>query len=386
MKDKLTIRNCPLCGARGNRAFEPIGRGSFAALPKEYRITACRVCGLVQQNPLWSKSFYNGLYEHHVYDLTGQKLFPEQVERYRAVAESIERALLRAHGSFEKARLLDFGSYDGSFMSWLKLFTRWGSRVSFFGYDITLMDIPRGAQFFNSLATLARTEKRFDVITLNHVLEHLLDPVETLTDLRKRFLKEGGSIIIEVPDISYVRKGDFSPFHIQHVSYFTPQTLARACNKAGLAVDEVRTFQNYDCGRDPLYPTVLVVARAGVGALFGPVDVRNAVAASRKRLSSALGKLPRGSALAIIGCGDPLSQLLPLIPRKLTLVGLFDNSKDLHEKVLLGHTVRPVEAMLGSGADTALSSTANERNGLMIEAQLRHLGFTGKIIRSFEIA
>lgn len=377
---------CPLCNAKGNRAFEPVGQGFFAALSKEYRIAACRECGLVQQNPIWSKAFYKGLYEHHVYDLTGQKLFPEQVERYRAVAESITRALLRARGSFEKAHLLDFGSYDGSFMSWLRRFTEWGSRVSFFGYDITLMDIPKGAQFFNSLSALERKKRRFDIITLNHVLEHLLDPVETLADLRTRFLKDGGSVIIEVPDILYVRKGDFSPFHIQHVNYFTPQTLARVCNQAGLAVDEVRTFQNYDCGRDPLYPTVFVVARAGVGALFGPTDLRNAIAASRKRLSSALEKLPRESALAVIGCGDPLSQLLPLIPRTLKLVGLFDNSKALHGKTLLGHTVRPVEAVLGSDADMVFTSTANERNGRMIEEQLRRLGFTGKIIRSFEIA
>ena len=440
MKEKLMPRVCPLCTARGNRAFEPVGQGCFAAMEREYRVARCRSCGLIQQNPTWSPAFYNGLYAHHVYDLTGQKLFPEQVERYRAVGESIQQSLLAARGSFDGAQFLDFGSYDGSFVSWLQRFTDWGKRVAFYGYDITLMDIPKGARFFNSLAALARTGKRFDVVTLNHVLEHLLQPVATLADIRKRFLRSGGSVIIEVPDISYVRRGDFSPFHIQHVNYFTPQTLTRACNSAGLAVDAVRTFQNHDCGRDPLYPTVLVVARAADGALFDGaalrravadsrkrlssalaklpagstlavvgcgdplyptvlvvaraadgalfdgVALRRAVAESRKRLSSALAKLPSGSTLAVVGCGDPLSQLLPLIPRKVHLVGLFDNSKDLHGKELLGHSVRSVEDIIGSRVDMVLTSTANERNGLMIEAQLRHLGFTGTIIRSFEIA
>ena len=386
VKEKLMPRVCPLCTTRGNRAFEPVGHGCFAAMEREYRVARCRSCGLVQQNPAWSPAFYNGLYAHHVYDLTGQKLFPEQVERYRAVGESIRQSLLAARGSFDGAQFLDFGSYDGSFVSWLQRFTDWGKRVAFYGYDITLMDIPKGARFFNSLAALARTDKRFDVVTLNHVLEHLLQPVATLADIRKRFLRSGGSVVIEVPDISYVRRGDFSPFHIQHVNYFTPQTLIRACNSAGLAVDAVRTFQNHDCGRDPLYPTVLVVARAGVGALFDGAALRRAIAESRKRLSSALAKLPFGSTLAVVGCGDPLSQLLPIIPRKVHLVGLFDNSKDLHGKQLMGHSVRSVEDITGSRVDTVLASTANERNGLMIEAQLRRLGFTGTIIRSFEIA
>jgi SAM-dependent methyltransferase len=386
MKESLTPRLCPLCRAVGSRAFEPVGRGFFAATGKEYRVARCRSCDLVQQNPSWSPAFYKGLYEHHIYDPTGQKFFPEQVERYREVANSIQQTILRARSSFAGAKLLDFGSYDGSFVSWLGRFTDWGRSVQFFGYDITLKDIPKGARFFNSLAAITRAKKRFDVVTLNHVLEHLLDPVETLADIRKRFLRPGGSVIIEVPDISYVRRGDFSPFHIQHVNYFTPHTLSRTCNRAGLAVETLRTFQNYDCGRDPLYPTVLVVARTGDGALFDGADIRAAITANRKRLSLALARLPSGSTLAVVGCGDPLSQLLPLIPKKVRLSGLFDNNTDLHGKTLLGNLVRPVEEILRSDADTVLASMVNERNCIMIEAQLRRLGFKGTIIRSFESA
>lgn len=386
MKDSLKPRLCPLCRAAGNRAFEPVGRGSFAATGREYRVARCRSCGLVQQNPSWSPAFYNRLYEHHVYDPTGQKFFPEQVERYRAVANSIQETILRARGSFAGAKLLDFGSYDGSFISWLGRFTDWGRSVQFFGYDITLRDVPKGARFFNSLAEIARAKKRFDVVTLNHVLEHLLDPVGTLADIRKRFLRQGGSVIIEVPDISYVRRGDFSPFHIQHLNYFTPSSVVNTCIRAGLAVETVQTFQNYDCGRDPLYPTVLIVVRNGDGALFDGADIRAAIAANRKRLSLALARLPSGSTLAVVGCGDPLSQLLPLIPKKVRLSGLFDNNTDLHGKTLLGNLVRPVDEILRSNADTVLASMVNERNCIMIEAQLRGYGFKGTIIRSFEIA
>ncbi|MDO8510366.1 MAG: class I SAM-dependent methyltransferase [bacterium] len=386
MKENLKNRKCPLCGKGGSRSFEPLARGYSASLKRKYRVSLCKTCGHVEQNPVWSPKFYDSLYEHHVYDLTGQKFFPEQVERYRVVARFMYRALCQRRGSPSGAHVLDYGSYDGSFLLWLTRFTEWGKTARLFGYDITLMDIPKGAHFSNSLSSLARTKKRFDMVTMNHVLEHLLYPVETLTDIRKRFLQKDGAIVIEVPDITFVRPGDFSPFHIQHVNYFTPQTLLQTCKRAGLAVEELRTFRNYDRGRDPLYPTVLVVARADGEALMDGADIRRVIAARRKKLSSALSKLPRGSTIGVIGCGDPLSQLLPLIPTSLSLRGLFDNSKDLHGKILLGHKVLPVEEITNSGIATALISTGNERNGIMIAGQLRRVGFRGRIIRSFEIA
>jgi 2-polyprenyl-3-methyl-5-hydroxy-6-metoxy-1,4-benzoquinol methylase len=42
--------------------------------------------------------------------------------------------------------------------------------------------------------------KKFDVVTLFNVLEHLADPVAVLTEIRTRVLKPGGLLIIDVPN------------------------------------------------------------------------------------------------------------------------------------------------------------------------------------------
>jgi len=44
-----------------------------------------------------------------------------------------------------------------------------------------------------------KTGKKFDVITLFHVLEHIKNPVKTLADLRT-YLKADGTLIVEIPN------------------------------------------------------------------------------------------------------------------------------------------------------------------------------------------
>ena len=76
----------------------------------------------------------------------------------------------------------------------------------------------------------------FDLIRLNHVLEHLNDPVRYLRMIAA-WLKPGGTLYVEVPNIeTYCReKSRGNMFHYGHIWNFNPWTLRAAAGVAGLA-------------------------------------------------------------------------------------------------------------------------------------------------------
>lgn len=78
--------------------------------------------------------------------------------------------------------------------------------------------------------------QQFDLIRLNHVLEHLNDPVKHLGWIA-RWLAPGGLLYVEVPNIeTYCReKSRGRMFHYAHVFNFNPWTMRACAGLAGLA-------------------------------------------------------------------------------------------------------------------------------------------------------
>jgi len=76
---------------------------------------------------------------------------------------------------------------------------------------------------------------QFDLIRLNHVLEHLNDPVKYL-EMISTWLSPDGLLYVEVPNIeTYAReKSRGNMFHYGHIYNFNPWTLRTAGELAGL--------------------------------------------------------------------------------------------------------------------------------------------------------
>ncbi len=79
------------------------------------------------------------------------------------------------------------------------------------------------------------TDRRFDLITLNKVLEHVEDPI-TMLKRTTRFLKPDGFIYIEVPDgeKAAVEGRDREEFFIEHIHIFSFLSTLLLGHKAGL--------------------------------------------------------------------------------------------------------------------------------------------------------
>jgi len=75
---------------------------------------------------------------------------------------------------------------------------------------------------------------RFDLVTLNHVLEHLADPWRALR-LAEGWLAPEGLLFVEVPNLAGVRKQAANTFHTAHIGNVTPETRLRLAWQCGFA-------------------------------------------------------------------------------------------------------------------------------------------------------
>jgi SAM-dependent methyltransferase len=97
----------------------------------------------------------------------------------------------------------------------------------------------------------ALVDRTFDVITLFHVLEHLVDPIETLTRLKKH-LAPGGLLLMEVRHARDFLLHDvdcpaFREFSIgrQHLLLHTRESIHRFAEAAGYGTIKIEGRQRY---------------------------------------------------------------------------------------------------------------------------------------------
>jgi len=90
----------------------------------------------------------------------------------------------------------------------------------------------------------------YDLIIMNHVLEHVIDPVEYLKYIRS-YLKQAGLILVTVPNIlsdDFKKEGsEWSYLHIPgHISYFSRHSLDNVFNESGFKKLFESTFPGHD--------------------------------------------------------------------------------------------------------------------------------------------
>ena len=146
------------------------------------------------------------------------------------------------------SEILDFGCGRGGFIQLSK-------KISKRSVGLELNIINReylnniGVQCVNTLSEL--NDDKFDLITLNHVFEHLNDPVNILIELKK-YLKSDGIIIIEVPHARDLLLETFNLesfkdfiFWSEHLILHTRESLKSFGRSSGLQVKKIEGFQRY---------------------------------------------------------------------------------------------------------------------------------------------
>jgi 2-polyprenyl-3-methyl-5-hydroxy-6-metoxy-1,4-benzoquinol methylase len=121
------------------------------------------------------------------------------------------------------------------------------SAQSVLGIDILPEDIEQlQSRGYNMICADAMTDtldRKFDVIIVGEVIEHLVNPGGLLTNMR-RHLNEGGVLVLTTPNPFYLHNflhSIFSPerklWHPDHTSWFDPYVLSSMLRKTDLEME-----------------------------------------------------------------------------------------------------------------------------------------------------
>ncbi len=233
-------QHCHLCHAAQLEAI-PIPDPDVAAISSDGRLVegklafaVCKQCNTLQKriDANWQKNIEH-IYRH--YEINYQSGGAEPYifgsllgtgPRAELLVKHIKQQLpLGQHGT-----LLDIGCGNGNILrSFHQSFPDW----ELYGlensdkWEKDIRRLPGVQDFFTDVAALKN--RRFDMIVLSHVLEHIPQPKEYL-EMLKQHLTPGGRIFIAVPNI---RKNPIDLFVLDHCTHFDDVTIYHLFQQAG---------------------------------------------------------------------------------------------------------------------------------------------------------
>lgn len=127
-----------------------------------------------------------------------------------------------------KFSILDYGGGDGYISKCFKNLLEANSNIKVFISNFDPIKWNRGSNKF--------VNKKFDLIIMSHVVEHLNDPIKIINKLKKNFLNQNGLIFVEVPDertrfIKLILKNKIGlHYHVTHHSRNSLEKMFLKCN------------------------------------------------------------------------------------------------------------------------------------------------------------
>lgn len=210
------------------------------------RTVMCVRCGLVWTDPRPTEEQTRKFYRDD-YRLAYKATYaPRKKHALRETERAIERADRLSQLLQAGTKVLDVGSAGGFFLYVMR------QR----GADIQGIEPNRGFAEFAQAELGIPTRNAFlqdvnlplgeyDIATAHHVFEHLEDPTASLKRVRN-WVRPGGHVLIEVPNVEARYHAPHNRFHIGHLHNFNPYTLEGIGRKIGLEVVRSTTTPGSD--------------------------------------------------------------------------------------------------------------------------------------------
>lgn len=361
-KEDFLRTHCPLCGNRDEVKGKVLRDFSGAAeiMPfLSYEVKLCPKCGFVYAGDIkqaMSLTEYYALLSK--YERSG--LYDSSIEKERFTWEA---GFLKEHLPLEIS-VLDIGCSSGGL---LRAMQKVGFR-NLSGFEPSSVNVHRIQEDYGISAYVgamgegfpkALQGRKFDLLVLNNVLEHVLLLHESLNwclDL----LSDHGYFYIEVPDLEqFQEKQDlYQQFSSEHVNYFTLSTLSKLMLCKGMKILASVQHHGELCSlwkrEDVIQEDVIQYDLRGQKALE---EYLEEAASLGHKLCEHLQQIPAGTSVYIWGAGTHTAMLYQLGGFKhLEVRGIIDANKNYQGHKMFGVPIISPESSFQPGTAIIVSS------------------------------
>lgn len=235
-------RNCPICGSNKKHIIEKICRVNFIGdenIFDNQDIVECELCGGIYHEGM-SPEELNDFYSQYYGDNDIQELVGEDVVLHNGTADFVDYHVHPA----KNADILDAGCGYG----WVVDLLEKKGYQNVYGIDLDAKVTTKLAEKGYKIAygsvydEYAPFGKKYDVIVSRMVFEHLYSPIEAVEGMR-RWLKEDGILVLEVPDCSLydrtsIFRGQYQSVNAQHINNFSVVSMMNMMRKWRLVACE----------------------------------------------------------------------------------------------------------------------------------------------------
>jgi SAM-dependent methyltransferase len=238
---------CVLCGSARARPYLTSEDRLFGIAPGTYALVECLECGLVRLSPRPTPAQVAGFYARN-YWYAGDGL--QELYR-RIVLWDHVRFAVQALGGKPSGVVLDVGCSGGLFLRMMK---ERGCQVLGLDFSVEAARVAleqNGVRVVvGDLTTADIQPASCDLITMYHLVEHLLDPAAYLRSAAA-LLRDGGRLIVQVPDRDCWEASMLGVHWTgldvpRHIHVFRSSDLRRLLESCGFAVVREKHFSLRD--------------------------------------------------------------------------------------------------------------------------------------------
>lgn len=227
------VKPCPVCMA-----------SEWASWPI-ISLLQCASCTLVVDPCLWKGETYTKEMERQFFEGT----FVERIDAWQQLFEFLNNRRTWERLSYRlppRATWLEIGVGSGSLLAYA---LKHGMRPAGCDPSKSVCEYVQRQYGIDMVCGGIESMDRsvaYDAVVMNHVLEHLSDPIETLKEVRAR-MSPTSWLHVAVPNISawearFPRWTAYEPYHL---AYFNAASLRKAMERAGFRIAECLTVEPF---------------------------------------------------------------------------------------------------------------------------------------------